>query len=206
MTRTTSMECDTAFRVSLDMRSVCLTDDQFDLLCRDNPELRLELSAEGELIIMPPVYTEGGWRETRISYRLAQWTEQDGTGFCFGSSTGFRLPNGAKRSPDASWIARSRWNRLSSEQRTKFAPICPDFVVEVRSATDPLRELQKKMTEYLQNGARLGWLLDPLEKRVHIYRPGRRVEYRNNPEYLDGEDVLRGFRFNFQEILQESMS
>jgi Uma2 family endonuclease len=201
-----SPECDAAFRVSLDMRSVCLTDDQFYLLCRDNPELRLELSAEGELIIMPPVYTEGGWRETRVSYRLAQWTEQDGTGFCFGSSTGFRLPNGAKRSPDASWIARSRWYSLSAGQHKKFAPICPDFVVEVRSATDSLRELQKKMTEYLHNGARLGWLLDPLEKRVHIYRSGRRrVEYRDNPEYLDGEDVLPGFRFNFQEILRELM-
>jgi Uma2 family endonuclease len=185
------------------MRSVCLTDDQFYLLCRDNPDFRLELSAEGELIIMPPVYTETGWRESRINYRLAHWTKKDGTGLCFGSSTGFTLPNGAKRSPDASWISRKRWRGLSPDDRKEMARVCPDFVVELGSATDKVPQLQKKMTEYLQNGARLGWLLDPIERRVYIYRKGQPVEELENPKYLSGEDVLPRFRFNFQEILQD---
>jgi Uma2 family endonuclease len=189
--------------MSLDMRSVCLTDDQFYLLCRDNPDLRFELSAEGELIIMSPTYPDTGWKEARITYRLAQWTDQDGTGICFSSSTGFTLPNGAKRSPDASWIPRRRWDGLNPEDRKKMTRICPDFVVELRSATDIVPQLQKKMAEYLRNGARLGWLMDPFEKRVYVYRPGRNVECIENPGNLSGEDVLPGFQFNFQEILQD---
>jgi len=197
-----SAESDAAFRVSLDLHSVCLTDDQFYRLSSDNPDLRLELSARGELIIMPPTYSETGWRGARITQRLANWTEKDGTGLCFDSSTGFRLPNGAKRSPDASWISRSRWESLSDDERQKMARICPDFVVELRSATDTVVELQDKMTEYLQNGARLGWLLDPLEGHVYIYRPGRKAERIDDARFLGGEDVLPGFLLDFQEIVR----
>lgn len=196
-----SAERDRAFRVSLDLHSVCLTDEQFDRLCRDNPDLRLEMSAGGELVIMPPTYTETGWRESRIIQRLANWAEEDGTGLCFGSSTGFRLPNGARRSPDASWLSRSRWEALRPEDRRKMARICPDFVVELRSATDTVRELREKMTEYLENGARLGWLLDPQRRRVYIYRPHHGPERVEDPGLLSGEDVLPGFAFDFREIV-----
>src|SRR5437867_6840255 len=200
-----STECDTALRLSLDMSSLRLTDDQFCLLCRDNPDLRLELSAEGELIIMPPTYTDTGWRCLRIGRRLDEWAEKDGTGTSYGSSTGFTLPNGAKRSPDASWISQRRWQNLKPEDRKKMARICPDFVVELRSVTDRLSDVMKKMTEYIQNGARLGWLLDTIDKRVYICRPRRPVQCLENSDSLSGEDVLPGFRFDFQEILSKAL-
>jgi Uma2 family endonuclease len=205
MAHTLSTECDTAFRISLDVRSIQLTEEQFYLLCRDNRDLRLELSAEGELIIMPPTYTDTGWRCSRITRRVDEWAEKDGTGTSYGSSTGFTLPNGAKRSPDASWISHRRWQNLKPEDRKKMARICPDFVVELRSVTDRLSDVMKKMTEYTQNGARLGWLLDTIDKRVYIYRPRRPVECLENPDFLSGEDVLPGFRFNFQEILSKAL-
>jgi Uma2 family endonuclease len=201
MARPPSIEQHAPFRFSLDVSSVCLTDDQFSRLCSDNPELRIELTADRELIIMSPTGYETGWRNAKITQRLANWTEQDGTGICFDSSTLFTLPNGAKRSPDASWIQKVRCERLSSEERSTFAPICPDFVAELRSPSDTLADLQEKMADHIRNGARLGWLLDPVEKRVHIYRPRQGPECLENPEYVTGEDVLSGFKFNFQEIL-----
>ncbi len=201
MARPPSIEQHAPFRFSLDVSSVCLTDDQFSRLCSDNPELRIELTADRELIIMSPTGYETGWRNAKITQRLANWTEQDGTGICFDSSTLFTLPNGAKRSPDASWIQKVRCERLSSEERSTFAPICPDFVAELRSPSNTLADLQEKMADYIRNGARLGWLLDPVEKRVHIYRPRQGPECLENPEYVTGEDVLSGFKFNFQEIL-----
>ena len=201
MARPPSIEQHAPFRFSLDVSSVCLTDDQFSRLCSDNPELRIELTADRELIIMSPTGYETGWRNAKITQRLANWTEQDGTGICFDSSTLFTLPNGAKRSPDASWIQKVRCERLSSEERSTFAPICPDFVAELRSPSDTFADLQEKMADHIRNGARLGWLLDPVEKRVHIYRPRRGPECLENPEYVTGEDVLSGFKFNFQEIL-----
>jgi Uma2 family endonuclease len=201
MARPPSIEQDAPFRFSLDVSSVCLTEDQFSRLCSDNPELRIELTADRELIIMSPTGLETGWRNSKINQRLANWAEEDGTGICFDSSTLFTLPNGAKRSPDASWIQKIRCERLSPEERSTFAPICPDFVAELRSPSDLLSELKSKMTEYIQNGARLGWLLDPFEKSVHIYRPGQAPECLENPEYVIGADVLPGFKFNFQEIL-----
>ena len=201
MARPPSIEQHAPFRFSLDVSSVCLTDDQFSRLCSDNPELRIELTADRELIIMSPTGYETGWRNAKITQRLANRTEQDGTGICFDSSTLFTLPNGAKRSPDASWIQKVRCERLSSEERSTFAPICPDFVAELRSPSNTLADLQEKMADYIRNGARLGWLLDPVEKRVHIYRPRQGPECLENPEYVTGEDVLSGFKFNFQEIL-----
>ena len=184
----------------LNVQRTKLTEDQFTLLCQENPELRLELTAQGELIIMPPTGSEGGWRSGEVFYSLTDWTKKDGTGVSFDSSTGFTLPNGAIRSPDASWILRQRWTALSKAQREKFAPICPDFVVEVRSQTDKLPDLLEKMQEYIANGARLGWLIDPLEKRVYIYRPGQPVEIFENPETVSGDPVLPCFTFNVREL------
>jgi Uma2 family endonuclease len=201
MARPPSLERDAAIHLTLDVRSLGLTDEQFFRLCEDNRDLRIEMTAQGEMIIMSPAGSETGRKNARITYRLVQWAESDGSGVCFDSSAGFTLPNGAKRSPDASWILKSRWESLSREQRNDFAPICPDFVVELRSPSDVMRELQEKMTDYMENGARLGWLLDPIEKTVHVYRPGQPPELLENPESISGDPVLPGFRFHFSEIL-----
>ncbi len=180
-----------------------LTDEQFFQLAGLNRELRLELTAEGELIVMPPTGGETGRRNIRIASRLDLWSEQDGTGIAFDSSTGYVLPNGAKRSPDASWVERARLAALTAEQRRKFLPLCPDFVVELRSPTDRLRDVQAKMEEYLDNGARLGWLLDPEERRVYVYRPGAPVERLDAPQTLSGDPVLPGFTLDLREIRPE---
>ena len=186
--------------ITLDARALELTDEQFFRLCGDNPELRIEMSAEGELIIMNPTGARTGNRNSRLNQRLANWAEADGTGECFDSSTVFRLPNGAKRSPDASWIIRERFEALTPEQQEEFAPICPDFVVELRSKTDRLKRLQEKMQEYADNGAQLGWLIDPLERKVYIYRPRQKVEVLEQPETVSGDPVLRGFVLRLNEI------
>jgi Uma2 family endonuclease len=193
-----SYEFEWPFRINVQRAQ--LTEEQFVLLCQENPELRLELSANKELIIMPPTGSEGGWRSGEVFWPLGMWTKQDGTGVSFDSSTGFTLPNGAIRSPDASWIRRERWTALSKAQREKFAPLCPDFVVEVRSQTDKLPDLRDKMQEYIANGARLGWLIDPLEKRVYIYRPNQSVEILENPETLSGDPELPGFGLRVREL------
>src|SRR5213593_1275941 len=165
------------------------TDDEFAEFCAEHPELRVEMNSEGEMIIMPPVVSEGGKRNFLLSGRFFEWVETDGTGLGFDSSTGFALPNGAKRSPDVSWIRHERWNARSGEQKDEFAPICPDFVVELRSRSDRLATLQEKMEEYLANGAKLGWLIDPLEKKVHIYRPGAPVEVLEKPPEISGDPL-----------------
>jgi len=184
----------------MNVRRTNLTEEQFIELCQENPELRLELTAHGELVIMPPTGSESGWRSGQVFLSLGTWAKQDGTGLSFDSSTGFTLPNGAIRSPDASWIQRERWTALTKAQREKFAPICPDFVIEVRSVTDRLSDLLEKMQEYLDNGARLGWLIDPIDKRAYVYRPGQPVEILENPQSLSGDPVLPGFRLNVQEL------
>lgn len=184
----------------LNVQATKLTDEQFARLCQENRDLRFELTAQQELVIMPPTGSETGWRNNEISYSLTAWTKQDGTGLAFDSSTGFTLPNGAKRSPDASWIKRERWNALSKDQREGFAPLCPDFVVELRSPTDYLSILQEKMQEYIDNGARLGWLIDPLDKRVYVYRSSQPVEFLDNPVTLSGDPVLPGFVLHVQEL------
>jgi Uma2 family endonuclease len=203
MARTVLNGCDLTTWVSLDVKSLRMTDDRFLRLCADNSDFRFEMTAKGELIIMPLPGPITGWREGKFCQRLANWTDEDGTGICFVSDTGFKLPNGAIRGPDAAWIPRSRWKRLTREEKEKLGPFCPDFVMELRSSTDRLTHLQAKMTEYMRNGARLGWLLDPHKKRVYIYRPGRPVECLENPGNISGEDVLPGFQFNFQEVLEE---
>jgi Uma2 family endonuclease len=186
--------------VTLETRSAGLTDEQFSQLCADNPELRLELTAERQLVIMSPAGAKTGWRNHKLALRLGTWSENDNSGLPFDSSAGFTLPNGAKRSPDASWMLRERWDSLSDEQQEEFAPLCPDFVVELRSPKDRLSTLQTKMDEYIQNGARLGWLIDPQNRCAYVYRPGRAAERLENPSSLSGETVLPGFEFVVSEI------
>ncbi|HXG65179.1 MAG TPA: Uma2 family endonuclease [Blastocatellia bacterium] len=186
--------------LALDVHSVQLTDEQFYRLCRDNRDYRIELTAQGKLIVMPPTGSMTGWRNARIIHRLTAWTENEGKGLTFDSSTGFTLPNGAKRSPDASWVKRERWDALTEQEKEKFAPLCPDFVVELRSPDDTLATLQEKMAEYIENGAQLGWLIDPKNKQVYVYRPGQPVECLDNAETVSGDPVLSGFVLNLKDI------
>ncbi|MGI2908778.1 Uma2 family endonuclease [Tolypothrix sp. VBCCA 56010] len=181
--------------------NINLTDEQYFQLCEKNRDYRFERTAEGELLIMPPTGSDTGRRNVKITTQLDIWNSQNNLGEVFDSSTGFTLPNGAKRSPDASWVKIERWNALTPEQQESFAPICPDFVIELRSRTDSLKELQDKMQEYIDNGANLGWLIDRKNKQVEIYRPGKEVEILENPAYLSGEDVLPGFVLNLMPIL-----
>jgi Uma2 family endonuclease len=170
-------------------------------LCQANPDLRLERSARGELIIMPSVGTDGGGRNAKLTTRLGVWAEADGTGQHFDSSTGYTLPNGATRSPDCSWIRQERWNALTPEQKQKLAPICPDFAVELCSPSDESEHIRAKMREYISQGLRLGWLIDPKSGTVEIYRPGRPVETLTKPAMISGEDVLPGFELDLHGIL-----
>jgi Uma2 family endonuclease len=184
----------------LNIRSMRLTDEQFLRLCAENPEMQLELNAQGELVIMPPTGSKTGLRNNELSYTLTDWAKTDGTGLTFDSSSLFALPNGARRSPDASWIRRERWNSLTEDQQEGPAPLCPDFVVELRSRTDRLVIPHEKMREYIANGARLGWLIDPSEKRVYVYRPDQPVETLDHPATVSGEPELPGFVLNVREL------
>ena len=177
------------------------SDEEFAEYCAEYPELRIEMSSRGEMIIMPPVVSEGSKRNFILTTRFGAWALADGTGVGFESSAGFTLLNGAKRSPDASWILRERWEALTKKERNEFAPICPDFVVELRSKSDRLSTLREKMTEYIANGAQLGWLLDPLEEKIHIYRPNPPVEVLDRPTDISGEPLLSGFRLKLDGIL-----
>jgi Uma2 family endonuclease len=178
-----------------------LTDEQFEQICHVNRDLRLERTAKGELIIMPPTGGDTGRRNLGLSAQLWNWNQQSNLGIAFDSSTGFTLPNGAIRSLDASWIELDRWEALNPSQRRKFVPLCPDFAIELLSPTDELRDTQAKMQEYLANGLRLGWLINPKAKQVEIYRPGQPVEILQNPASLSGESVLPGFVLDLTEIL-----
>ena len=178
-----------------------LTDDEFFEFCQRNRDLRIEMNKEGEMIIMMPTGGEGGNRSYNFTVEFGIWAKADDTGVGFDSSTGFKLPNGAKRSPDLAWIRKERWDAIPRRQRKKFPPICPDFVVELRSETDALAPLQAKMEEYIANGAELGWLIDPLEKKVHIYRPKARVKILNHPKTVSGEPLLKGLKLDLTGIL-----
>lgn len=177
-----------------------LTDEQFFQLCRNNQDLRIERTAQGELIIMPPTGWGSGKRNAKLTQRLGNWTDLDGTGVAFDSSTGYKLPNGANRSPDASWISRERLEALNPDP-ARFMPMAPDFAVELRSATDSLRVTQQKMQEYIACGVRLAWLIDPQNQQVEIYRQGQDVEILRSPTSLSGEDVLPGFVLDLTGIL-----
>jgi Uma2 family endonuclease len=185
---------------TLDLSSISMSDEQFFQLCANNKDYRFERNAKGDLIIMPPTGGETGNKNAGLTAQLWIWTNEDDTGISFDSSTCFKLPNGADRSPDASWIPLEKWNRLTPKQKQKFPPICPDFVVELRSQTDSIKTLREKMQEYLANGTRLGWLLDPLTKKVEICRQGQEVEVLDSPMTLSGEDVLPGFTLNLTKI------
>jgi Uma2 family endonuclease len=177
----------------LETTEVHLTDEQFYQLCRTNPDLSIERSAKGALIVMSPVGGEGGSYESEFGIDLGIWNRQSQLGKTFSSSTLFKLPNGGDRSPDAAWVELSRWQALTPEQRRKFPPIAPDFVIELRSPTDDLELLRSKMHEYMDAGVRLGWMLNPQEQQVEIYRQGQPKEVQPLPTQLSGEDVLPGF-------------
>ncbi|MBT9317108.1 Uma2 family endonuclease [Leptothoe spongobia] len=179
--------------ITLDLKTVNLTDEQFYQLCVTNPEIQVERTPQGDLILMSPVGGDSGNQEIELGADLVIWNRRTKLGKVFSSSTIFRLPNGGDRSPDAAWVELSRWEALTPEQRRKFPPISPDFVIEVRSPSDSLKTLQNKMQEYLDSGVRLGWLFNPKAQQVEIYRLGNVKETHGLPATLSGEDVLPGF-------------
>ncbi|MGD1860002.1 MAG: Uma2 family endonuclease [Leptolyngbyaceae cyanobacterium] len=178
-----------------------LTETAFKTLCASNPEAKLERTATGELVIMSPTGGETGRRNLNISMQLGMWNEQAGLGVAFDSSTMFQLPNGAFRSPDAAWVELSRWQALTDEEREGFCPLCPDFVIELRSPSDSLKTLREKMTEYIDNGTQLGWLIDPKTKQVEIYCPDTAPEVLSNPQELVGDPTLLSFNLSLNTIL-----
>ena len=177
-----------------------LTEEQFVQFCAINREIRIERTASGELELMSPTYSDTGARNAEVTAQLGQWSRQDGTGIAFDSSAGFRLPNGAMRSPDSSWISKSRLAELSDEERRGFFAICPYFVVELRSDSDSLAALLDKMAEYMDNGTRLGWLLDPRDRRVYVFRPDATVEILETPDKLPADPELPGFSLDMRNI------
>jgi Uma2 family endonuclease len=180
--------------------AINLTDDQLFELCQLNRDWRIEYTAQGELIVMPPTGGETSNRNAELTYQVQAWTRRDQAGVAFDSSGGFKLPNGATRSPDAAWVRRSRLAGLTREQKQKFLPLCPDFVIELRSPTDNLQAVLDKMQEYLDNGAQLGWLLDPLTRRVHVYLPQRSPEILEAPSTVSADPLLPGFVLDLQKI------
>lgn len=176
------------------------SDAEFLDFCRRNPDARIERNSDGEIEIMAPAHTETGEMNSSLTALVWFWAKKDATGHAFESSTGFTLPNKALRSPDASWISNRRWDALSDEDKVGFARICPDFVVELRSQSDAVRKLKAKMNEYIENGSFLGWLIDPIERKVHIYTADGRVEILEDPTEISGDPILPGFRLNLAEV------
>jgi Uma2 family endonuclease len=185
---------------TLELRNIRLTAAQFQRICRDNRDLRLELASNGDLIIMPPTGSRMGQRNANLTRQLATWAQKDGTGVAFDSSTGFTLPNGAILSPDASWVRRERWDAVSEEEQEGFAPLCPDFVIELRSHSNTLKSLQDKMQEYMENRAQMAWLIDPVERRIYFYRTGEKVETLIDPATVSADPILRGFVLQLAEL------
>lgn len=183
-----------------DLRSLRLTAAQFEQVCRDNPDLRLELTSTGGLIIMPPAGSTTGKRNSNLNRQLGVWAERDGSGVAFDSSTGFTLPDKAVRSPDASWVRREKWDALTEDEQERFARLCPDFVIELRSRWNTLKAQQQKMQEYLDNGTQLAWLIDPRERRVYIYRKGEEVEVLTDAPTVSADPVLKGFVLQLAEL------
>jgi Uma2 family endonuclease len=189
----------TTFTVNL-KPALDLTDEQFWQICAANRDLKFERSAAGELIIMPPTGGTTGNRNGRLNQQIFNWSDVDDTGIAFDSSTGFKLPNGADRSPDAAWVGKERWDALTTEQQERFVPLCPDFVVEILSPSDSLKATQAKMREYMENGSQLGLLINRKLKQVEIYRPDQSVEVLDNPQTVSGEPLLRGFNLKIESI------
>jgi Uma2 family endonuclease len=188
----------TAFE--LDINNIDLTDEQFFQLCQNNPDVRFERTASGELIIMPPTGSITSDRNSDLNYQLRGWNRKNKLGKTFDSSGGFKLPNGAERSPDASWVKMERWDALTQEEKERFAPLCPDFVVELMSPRDNLEKTRAKMREYMENGASLGWLINRKQQQVEIYRQNQEVEILESPQTISGEDILPGFVLDMAEI------
>ena len=188
--------------VALSLKSLTekITDEVLEQLCRENPEAKLETNAQGQLIIVSPTGSQSGQRNGRLFFQVELWNSQKRLGVTFDSSTGFKLSNGAIRSPDVSWIAIAKWNALTDKQKRGFAPINPDFVIELMSPTDELLELQQKMSEYMACGVRLGWLIHPDEKQVEIYRQGKDKQLLSSPISLSGEDFLPGLTVDLAEV------
>jgi Uma2 family endonuclease len=182
--------------LTIDFSTANLTDDQFYYLCRQNEALCFEMNAQGEVIVMSPVGGESGRRELKLGSQVLNWSERSSLGEAFSSSTMFRLPNGAKRSPDVAWVEKSRWESLTTTEKEKFLPIAPDFVIELRSATDSLKALQEKMQEYIEQGVKLGWLIDPQNQQAAIYASGRAVEVVALPTTLEAGALMPGFRLD----------
>ncbi|MEO1690572.1 MAG: Uma2 family endonuclease [Cyanobacteria bacterium J06631_6] len=180
-----------------------ISETDLEKLCQENPEARLETNSEGQLIIMSPTGSESGKFNISLAAKVWNWNNQTKLGIVFDSSTGFKLPNGAVRSPDVSWVTIAKWNSLSKQQQRKFAPITPDFVIELMSPTDELSELQNKMKEYIDCGVRLGWLINPDEKQVEIYRRQEELVVLNNPQTLSGEEILPDLTVNLQDIFAD---
>ncbi|MEB3175135.1 MAG: Uma2 family endonuclease [Cyanobacteriota bacterium] len=184
----------------VNINALQLSDQEFYQLCQQNRELRFERTRQGELIIMPPTGGETSHRNLEIAYQLQAWSRSNGLGIAFDSSGGFKLPNGADKSPDAAWIPLEKWTALSGAEQQGFVPLCPDFVIELRSPSDNLKTLQEKMAEYRDNGARLGWLINRQSREVEIYRQGQAPEIVRNPNFLSGEAVLPGFTLDLTPI------
>ena len=188
--------------IALTHRSV--TPEEFEQLCADYRDLRLELTSTGELIVMPPTGLQTGRQNFNLTCQLGAWFRQhNDAGVCFDNDVGFILPNGAIRSPDASWITREKWDNLTDQQKKRFAPWCPDFVVELRSPSDRMSELRNKMLEFMENGASLGWLIDPGKRQVYVYRPNQEVITLDNPETVSADPLLPGFTLNLTELWSE---
>jgi Uma2 family endonuclease len=173
---------------------------EFYEFCQLNPELRIERTSKGDIVVMAPTGGKTGKQNFKLIAAMGRWVEADGTGQGFDSSTVFSLPNGANRSPDVSWVRNERWENLSTTEQEQFPPLCPDFVIELRSQTDSLKALKMKLEEYTANGAQLGWLIDPLERKVHIYRPAAEPEILDDPEKVSGEPLLKGFALDLRSI------
>ena len=197
---TSPVEAGLPLPLVLDFSAIEMTDEQLVQFCADNGDLRIELTAKRELILMPPANPTSGSQNSSLTGELYIWTKQDATGLSFESSSGFTLANGSMRAPDASWILKERWESVPEDDKLRFSHIAPDFIAELRSPSDSVAMLQAKMVEYIENGVRLGWLLDPFVRQVHVYRLGQAVEILDDPETISGDPVLPGFTLNLQEI------
>lgn len=180
--------------------SLHLVNEQFFDFCQSNKELRIERTAQGDYEIMAPTGGETGWRNSRLTTLLSIWAEQEGSGVVFDSSTGFILPNGAIRSPDVSWVKKSRLAVLTAEQKQRFLPLCPDLVIELRSPSDSLKALQDKMQEFIENGVGLGWLIDPEARQVYVFRPNQDISSLDGPEFLSADAELQGLKLDMKKI------
>ena len=187
--------------VELQTESLNLTDEQFLKLCLSNKELRFERDKDKNIIIMAPTITHGGHFNADLIGEVIIWNKQNRFGYCFDSSTGYTLPNGAVRSPDVSWILKEKYDKVIDEARESFAHICPDFVIELLSKSDSLKKTMEKMEEWMENGCRLGWLVDPIGRNTHIYYPNQKPAILPFTETLSGEKVLPGFELKLESVI-----